>query len=416
MERKQASDFDPEVLNLFDQYVHGVIDRRGFLERAARFAVGGVTAAMLLDALNPRFAEAQQIAKDDRRLATSHVEYDSPKGTGKVRGYLALPAKRSGRLPGVLVVHENRGLNPHIEDVARRIALEQYVAFAPDALTPLGGYPGDEDKARELFGKLDQGQDPPGLRGRGGFPEEASRMHRQGRRGGLLLRRRDRQPIGHAHPRTERGGAVLRQPTAGRGRGEDQGAAPHPLRREGRPHQRRHPGVRGRAQGQPRELRNVHLPRHAARLQQRHHSALRQSRRGSPGSGPWTFSRRIYAADAGASLDATNQFLAHRGPRPRGAARRASGWAKGRLWATECTTFRIFRVVPALKHLARPAPPRAPGGTAGAWLAGRFPSARARRDRGWPARPRGAAPAARRRGAGVATCGEIPFRASARAP
>ena len=156
MERKQASDFEPEVLSLFDQYVHGLIDRRGFLDRVARFAIGGVTAAMLLDTLNPRFAEAQQIAKDDRRLATSSVEYDSPKGTGKVRGYLALPAKRSGRLPGVLVVHENRGLNPHIEDVARRIALEQYVAFAPDALTPVGGYPGDEDKARELFAKLDQ--------------------------------------------------------------------------------------------------------------------------------------------------------------------------------------------------------------------------------------------------------------------
>jgi len=156
MERKKASDFHPEVLKLFDQYVHGLIDRRGFLERAARFAVGGVTAAMLLDALNPRFAEAQQIAKNDPRLATSSVEYDSPKGTGKVRGYLALPAKRSGRLPGVLVVHENRGLNPHIEDITRRIALEQYVAFAPDALTPLGGYPGDEDKARELFAKLDQ--------------------------------------------------------------------------------------------------------------------------------------------------------------------------------------------------------------------------------------------------------------------
>ena len=156
MERKQASDFHPEVLRLFDQYVHGLIDRRGFLEKAARFAAGGVTAVMLLDSLNPRFAEAQQIAQDDRRLATSHVEYDSPRGTGRVRGYLALPKKRSGRLPGILVVHENRGLNPHIEDIARRIALEQYVAFAPDALTPLGGYPGDEDKARELFAKLDQ--------------------------------------------------------------------------------------------------------------------------------------------------------------------------------------------------------------------------------------------------------------------
>src|SRR5712671_299330 len=156
MERKQASDFDPEVLKLFDQYVHGLIDRRGFLERAARFAVGGMTASMLLDALNPRFAEAQQIANDDERLTIGSVEYDSLKGNGKMRGYLAMPRKRSGRLPGVLVVHENRGLNPHIEDIARRVGLEQYVAFAPDALTPLGGYPGDEDKARELFAKLDQ--------------------------------------------------------------------------------------------------------------------------------------------------------------------------------------------------------------------------------------------------------------------
>jgi carboxymethylenebutenolidase len=156
MQRKQASDFHPEVLKFFDQYVHGLIDRRGFLERVARFAVGGVTASMILDALNPRFAEAQQIAQDDPRLTTSSVEYDSPSGTGKVRGYLALPRKPSGKLPGVLVVHENRGLNPHIEDIARRVALENYVAFAPDALTPLGGYPGDEDKARELFGKLDQ--------------------------------------------------------------------------------------------------------------------------------------------------------------------------------------------------------------------------------------------------------------------
>jgi carboxymethylenebutenolidase len=158
MERKQASDFDPEVLEIFDQYVHGLIDRRGFLERAARFAAKGVTAAMLLDALSPRFAEAQQIAKDDGRLATSYLQYDSPKGSGKMRGYLALPRKASGKLAGILVVHENRGLNPHIEDIARRIALENYIAFAPDALTPLGGYPGDEDKARELFAKLDQGK------------------------------------------------------------------------------------------------------------------------------------------------------------------------------------------------------------------------------------------------------------------
>jgi carboxymethylenebutenolidase len=156
MDRKKASDFDQELLNLFDQYVHGQIDRRGFLDRAGKFAVGGMTAAMLLDTLNPRFAEAQQVPKDDKRLKTESIEYSSPQGTGKMRGYLARPAAESGKLPGVLVVHENRGLNPHIEDIARRVALENFVAFAPDALTPLGGYPGDEDKARELFGKLDQ--------------------------------------------------------------------------------------------------------------------------------------------------------------------------------------------------------------------------------------------------------------------
>jgi carboxymethylenebutenolidase len=136
--------------------VHGTVDRRGFLERAARFAVGGVTAAMILDSLSPRFAEAEQIAKDDKRLKTEYLEFESPKGTGKVRAYVARPAGSAGKLPAVLVVHENRGLNPHIEDIARRIALEKFVAFAPDALTPLGGYPGDEDKARELFSKLDQ--------------------------------------------------------------------------------------------------------------------------------------------------------------------------------------------------------------------------------------------------------------------
>jgi carboxymethylenebutenolidase len=156
MDRKQASDFDQELLNLFDKYVHGDLDRRGFLERAAKYAVGGVTAVMLLDALNPRFAEAQVVPKDDKRLTTSTIEYDSPKGTGKVKGYLARPASAKGKLPGVLVIHENRGLNPHIEDIARRIALEGFDAFAPDALTSSGGYPGDEDKARELFGKLDQ--------------------------------------------------------------------------------------------------------------------------------------------------------------------------------------------------------------------------------------------------------------------
>jgi carboxymethylenebutenolidase len=156
MERKPANQFGPEIWDLFDQYVHGAIDRRGFLDRAGKFAVGGMTAAMILDALNPKFAEAQQVAKDDKRLKAEYLDYDSPQGSGKMRGYLAKPVSGAGKLPGVLVVHENRGLNPHIEDIARRLALENFVAFAPDALTPLGGYPGDEDKARALFPKLDQ--------------------------------------------------------------------------------------------------------------------------------------------------------------------------------------------------------------------------------------------------------------------
>lgn len=156
MSRMEASQFDQELLNIFDNYVHGDIDRRGFMDRAAKFAVAPVTAAMLLDALNPKFAEAQQVQKDDSRLRTEYLEYPSPSGSGTMRGYLAVPAKSSGKLPGVLVVHENRGLNPHIEDITRRMALENFVAFAPDALFPLGGYPGDEDKAREVFPKLDQ--------------------------------------------------------------------------------------------------------------------------------------------------------------------------------------------------------------------------------------------------------------------
>lgn len=156
MERKTAHDFDQDLLMLFDAYVHGAIDRRGFLDKAARYAAGGVTAVMLLDQLSPKFLEAQVVAPDDKRIKAEHIEYASPNGSGKMRGYFVRPASPAGKLPGVLVVHENRGLNPHIEDIARRLALDNFVAFAPDALFPLGGYPGDEDRARELFPKLDQ--------------------------------------------------------------------------------------------------------------------------------------------------------------------------------------------------------------------------------------------------------------------
>jgi carboxymethylenebutenolidase len=155
--RKTANDFHPEVLKLFDQYVHGQVSRRDFLSGATKYAaLSGATAAGLLSALSPNFAAAQQIKPDDSRIKSSYVEIPSPNGNGKIRGYLVTPAKVESQLPAVLVVHENRGLNPHIEDITRRIALDNFIAFAPDALFTLGGYPGDEDKARELFQKLDQ--------------------------------------------------------------------------------------------------------------------------------------------------------------------------------------------------------------------------------------------------------------------
>ena len=154
--RQTASDFHPEVLKLFDQYVHGQIGRRGFLNSAAKYSAGAVGAELLRSQLAPNFAYGQQVKPADPRIKAEYVEIPSPQGYGKVRGYLVKPAKASGKLPTVLVVHENRGLNPHIEDIARRVALDNFIAFAPDALFPLGGYPGDEDKARELFPKLDQ--------------------------------------------------------------------------------------------------------------------------------------------------------------------------------------------------------------------------------------------------------------------
>ena len=156
MERRKASDYPPDVLKLFDGYVHGVINRREFLDRAAKYAVGGFTAAAMLESLSPNFALAQQVPKTDSRIHAEYLPYPSPEGSGTMRGYFARPATPSRKLPGVVVIHENRGLNPYIEDVARRLAVENYVAFAPDALAPVGGYPGDEEKARQLFASLDQ--------------------------------------------------------------------------------------------------------------------------------------------------------------------------------------------------------------------------------------------------------------------
>jgi carboxymethylenebutenolidase len=153
-ERLKAKDFPQGLLNLFDRYVHGEISRRDFLDGAQKFAVGGWTAVALWEALRPNYALAQQIAPDDKRIKASRETVASPNGNGSINGYYARPAS-GGKQPGVLVVHENRGLNPYIEDVARRLATANFVAFAPDGLTSLGGYPGDEEKAAAMFGKVD---------------------------------------------------------------------------------------------------------------------------------------------------------------------------------------------------------------------------------------------------------------------
>ena len=158
MKRGKATDFHPELLNLFDRYVHGMITRREFFDGAAKFAVGGVTAASLVESLSPKYQEAQQVPADSPELKTEYAEYPSPKGAGTMRGYLARKADSGVKLPGVLVIHENRGLNPHIEDVARRTALAGFLAFAPDALTPLGGYPGNDDDGRALQRQRDRAE------------------------------------------------------------------------------------------------------------------------------------------------------------------------------------------------------------------------------------------------------------------
>jgi carboxymethylenebutenolidase len=157
MNEVKTSDFHPEVWKLFDRYVHGLIDRRGFLDGSAKYAVGGWTAVGMLEALKPKYGEAQtQIQPNDARVKTERVEVKSPDGYGMIRVYMARPANATGRLPGIVVIHENRGLNPHTEDVVRRFALAGYMAAGPDALTSLGGYPGTDEAGVEMQRKLEQ--------------------------------------------------------------------------------------------------------------------------------------------------------------------------------------------------------------------------------------------------------------------
>jgi carboxymethylenebutenolidase len=156
MERKKATDFPPGLLDLLDSYVHGAIDRRGFMDGAQKYAVGGVTAAALFEMLRPNYALAIQVPENDPGIRAETVTVPSPQGNGHIDGYLVRPARAAGRLPGILVVHENRGLNPYVKDVARRLAMAGYMALAPDGLTAVGGYGGDDEKGAAQFREVDQ--------------------------------------------------------------------------------------------------------------------------------------------------------------------------------------------------------------------------------------------------------------------
>jgi carboxymethylenebutenolidase len=158
MNRERAQDFDQELLDLYDDYAHGRLSRRDFARRATAFAVGGITVEALLERLSPNYALAQQVKPDDARINTETITYESPKGGGKMRGLLARPKAEDAKFPAVLVIHENRGLNPYIEDVARRLAVQGFLALAPDALTPLGGYPGNDDEGRAMQAKRNPAQ------------------------------------------------------------------------------------------------------------------------------------------------------------------------------------------------------------------------------------------------------------------
>ena len=158
MKKIKNGELGQEVFDLFDHYVHGKISRREFMERVSQYAVGGLTVAAIIDYLSPNYATAQQVRAGDPRLDEEYIEYESPKGGGRIRGLLSMPAGNESRLPGMVVVHENRGLNPHIEDVSRRAGLADFIALAPDALTPLGGYPGNDDDGRALQRQRDRNE------------------------------------------------------------------------------------------------------------------------------------------------------------------------------------------------------------------------------------------------------------------
>ncbi|MDG1529477.1 MAG: dienelactone hydrolase family protein [Polaribacter sp.] len=158
MKKLTKEDISPEVFDLYDDYAHNKIDRRGFIEKLGIYAVAGVTVPALLSFMSPNYKDTMTVLFDDDRIDSNYINYDSPKGGGSIKGLLSIPANTKGKVPGVVVVHENRGLNPYIEDVGRRTAVDGFISLAPDALTPLGGYPGNDDDGRTMQRKRDRNE------------------------------------------------------------------------------------------------------------------------------------------------------------------------------------------------------------------------------------------------------------------
>ena len=277
MQRKKASDFPQELLDLFDGYVHGAMSRRGFLDRAQRFASAGVSAGALFEMLKPNYAWAIEVPPDDSRIVAKRVEVPSPQGNGSIKGYLVRPANTE-KLPAVLVVHENRGLNPYIEDVARRLAIANFIAFAPDGLTSVGGYPGDDEKGAALFKEVDPAKMQADFLAAAEWLKSLARFDRQARRGRLLLWRRGREQTRGQHGRgARRRGSLLRASAERRRRGQNQGADQRAIWRARQAHHQRLAGVRRRVERGRRSARGAHLPGRQPRLPQRHDAPLRRS-------------------------------------------------------------------------------------------------------------------------------------------
>ncbi len=275
MERQRASEYPQELLDLFHEYQHGDITRREFLDRARAYAVGGLTAAAIWESLRPNYAWAEQVSKDDTRITVGYETVQSPEGNGSIKGYLARPAQASGKRPAVLVIHENRGLNPYIEDVVRRFALLDFIAYAPDGLTSVGGYPGDDEKTAAAFRTVNGAKmtadfvaSAKWLKAR---PESSGKLGAVGFcfGGGIVNQLAVRLPdLDAAAPFYGRQPsaddvAKIKAPLMLHYAGNDQG------------HQRWNRGIRSGAQGQRQDLHGVRLRGHAARLPQRHDAALR---------------------------------------------------------------------------------------------------------------------------------------------